>query len=196
MSKNNCDCFENYLENYLKEQEENKWKKEKRFEDFLEYLLELVEREHSISSDIFCYNEEKVTKYTSSEFEKLFHSLSEKVDEYGSKNFIKNDFNIDSSDYFTTYSYCIKIKDKFYKICSISGQGTYIYMSLINEEIEKDFIDYELMMNDEPDTHYKENVENYIKEKIEELLNDLATQDIPTDMLLTYLRNYFNKLMY
>lgn len=178
------------VDKFLKEKEEKRWKDEDRFNNFLEYLINYVDTNKRVISDDFYYKEEKCKPYSFREFESYLNSLYDIVHEYASKNFIYDGFELTEEDIFSEHSYCIKIKDKFYHIELVSGQGSYILFELVENKNNTSYVDYDLMMIGKKSPLYEENLKLIIKEEIEELIDSLVKDGADRELVKKIIKEY------
>lgn len=179
-----------FVSKYLEEQEEKRWKDEDRFNNFLEYLINYVDTNKRVLSDDFYYEEEKCKPYSFREFESYLNSLYDIVREYARKNFIYDGFELTEEDIFSEHSYCIKIKDKFYHIELVSGQGSYILFELVENKNNTSYVDYDLMMIGKKSPLYEENLKLIIKEEIEELIDSLVKDGADRELVKKIIKEY------
>lgn len=179
-----------FVDNYIKEQEEKRWKKEKRFDDFLNYLIQYTHNNKYVDSDSFYYNEDKSSPYSYREFENYLSSLYDIVNLYAKTNFIPDEFNLGEEDYFTENSYCLKINKCFYCIKLVVGQGSYISFELIDSNNDYAYIDYDLMINDIKSPYYEENIKKEFLFSLELLINDFTKRGAKQDILINILKNF------
>ena len=179
-----------FVSKYLEEQEEKRWKDEDRFNNFLEYLINYVDTNKRVLSDDFYYEEEKCKPYSFREFENYLNSLYDIVHEYARKNFIYDGFKLTEEDIFSEHSYCIKIKDKFYHIELVSGQGSYILFELVENKNNTSYVDYDLMMIGKKSPLYEENLKLIIKEEIEELIDSLVKDGADRELVKKIIKEY------
>ena len=178
------------VDKFLKEKEEKRWKDEDRFNNFLEYLINYVDTNKRVLSDDFYYEEEKCKPYSFREFENYLNSLYDIVHEYARKNFIYDGFKLTEEDIFSEHSYCIKIKDKFYHIELVSGQGSYILFELVENKNNTSYVDYDLMMIGKKSPLYEENLKLIIKEEIEELIDSLVKDGADRELVKKIIKEY------
>lgn len=182
--------IDEFVDKYLKEQEEKRWKNEDRFNNFLEYLIKYVDKEKRVLSDDFYYNEDKCKPYTFREFESYLYSLYDIVDDYANKNFVYNGFNLTKEDYFTESSYCLKIKDKFYKIELVIGQGSYICFGLTNNNKNISYVDYNLMIKDEKSPLYEHLLKEIVQDNLNNLVKELAEKGADEEIVKKFIKEY------
>lgn len=182
--------MKSFIDKLIAEEEENKWKKEERFENFLDYLVNYININSYVTSDDFYYDEDSCSPYTYSEFETYLNSLYDIVNKYGKENFISNDFKLTEEDCFVENSYCLKIKEKFYCIQLVVGQGSYISFEIVDDNCGLSYIDYELMMNNTKCPSYENNVKKHFSLELEMLINDFVERGAKKDMLKSILKEY------
>lgn len=179
-----------FIDNYLKEEEEKRWKNEDRFNNFLEYLINYVDKHERVLSDDFYYEEEKCKPYTFREFESYLNSLYDIVNNYASKNFIFDRFGVNSENIFTDKSYCVKIKDKFYHIELVVGQGSYVAFGLTQNEENTSYVDYDLMMDDKKSPFYEHNLKKIIQSNLQHLVDELVNDGADKELVEKIIREY------
>lgn len=179
-----------FVDKYIRELEEKKWRNEERFNSFLEFLITYVDANERVLSDSFYYEEENCKPYTYREFENYLESLYDAVNAYGQKNLVNNRFDIQEDDYFTEHSYCIKIKDKFYQIELVTGQGSYIGFRLVNHPNIESYVDYELMMNNRKSPQYENNLKHIIFANLKHLVESLVEDGAEKEMVEKFIREY------
>lgn len=181
-----------FMKNYLGEQEEKRWKNEDRFNKFLDFLIKFIDKNKRVLSDDFYYEEEKCKPYTFREFESYLMSLYDIVDNYAQKNLIFDRFSTADENIFSEKSYCLKIKEKFYRIELVVGQGSFVSLELVNDNNNYSYADYNLIIMDKQSPFY----ENNLKEKIylnlnnmvEELIEDGANKELVEDFIKEYFK--------
>ena len=179
-----------FVDNYIKEQEEKRWKNEDRFNNFLEYLINYIDKYKRVLSDSFYYEEDKCKPYTFREFESYLNYLYDIVDDYASKNFIFDRFNVTNDDIFTDKSYCLKIKDKFYHIELVVGQGSFIAFELTKNEDNIPYVDYDLMMLDKKSPFYEHNLKEIIHSNLEHFIKEFVDDGVDKELVEKIIREY------
>lgn len=111
----------------------------------------MLENRKRVDSDDFIYNDDDIKHVCSGEeFSKLTHPLFDLIDNYAKENDKSNCFNLLDEDYFTSNSYSLKIKDIYYQVKLIVGQGSFVRINKTNlNEIKiKDFevINYDILL--------------------------------------------------
>lgn len=166
------DEMSKFVDEYIKREEENRWKDIEPFSSFLIFFMNLVNEKKSVMSDEYFYNENKKV-YSSEKFDRLSSSLAEAILDYAAKYYI-DCINLDNNC-FCESSCIFYYNDKYYIVERVFGQGTFYRFTLVEnkKDIENlSYVDYNLMMNREIDT----NKEKYI-------YSDLK------NILLTYINN-------
>lgn len=180
-----------FVDNYLKEEEERRWKDEDRFNNFLEYLIDYIAKNKRVLSDDFYYDEDGCKPYTFREFESYLNSLYDIVHNYAKKNFIDNCFLLTDEDMFSEYSYCVKIKDKFYHIELVSGQGSFILFESAESKKNIDsYVDYDLMMSNDKSPSYEHNLQLRINAEIEGLIDSLVQEGVDRTIIEKIIKEY------
>ena len=179
-----------FVDNHIKEQEEKRWKNEDRFNNFLKYLINYIDKYKRVLSDSFYYEEDKCKPYTFREFESYLNSLYDIVDDYASKNFIFDRFNVTNDDIFTDKSYCLKIKDKFYHIELVVGQGSFIAFELTKNEDNIPYVDYDLMMLDKKSPFYEHNLKEIIHSNLEHFIKEFVDDGVDKELVEKIIREY------
>ena len=131
-----------FTKQWLEEEERRRWKHDKRHNDFLDYLINLLNEELILDSDE--YEDIPIQpNYSGEDFDELLNSFFTFIDEYAKENNIPNGFDINKDDYFTSDKYCVKIKNNFYSIKLVVGQGSYVRIEKIKDNKGYEFITYE-----------------------------------------------------
>ena len=129
---------------WLEEEERIRWKHDKKHNDFLDYLINLLDEELILDSDEYEYEDTPIQpNYSGEDFDELLNSFFTFIDEYAKENNIDNEFDINEDDYFTHDKYCVKIKNNFYSIKLVVGQGSYVRIEKIEDNKGYEFITYE-----------------------------------------------------
>lgn len=181
--------IEEFTKNYIKEQEENRWKNEPKYNEFLNYLVNFVKKHKKVTSDNFYYQEKDCKPYTYREFEDYLFSLYDIVDEYGTKNCINDSFNL-TSEYFSENSYYLKIKDDFYKIELICGQGSYVFFEVIDSNNNSSYVDYDLMIEDKVSPFYEHNIKEDIFESMSDLVDEFINKGVSKELVISYINDF------
>lgn len=127
------------IQRWNKEKEEKRWKNDSRHSKFIEFIINHINK--TVDSDTYIYDDKKIQpNYTGEEFSELLYSLYDIIDEYAKENNIVGYVDI---EYFTEEKYYLKIKDKYYSIELVVGQGSYVRMELLEKEENIAYIDYE-----------------------------------------------------
>ena len=131
-----------FTKQWLEEEERRRWKHDKRHNDFLDYLINLLNEELILDSDE--YEDIPIQpNYSGEDFDELLYSFFMFIDEYAKENDIANEFDIDEDEYFNCDKYCVKIKNNFYSIQLVVGQGSYVRIEKIEDNKGYEFITYE-----------------------------------------------------
>ena len=132
------------FEQHLLMEERRRWKHDEKHNDFLDYLINLLDEELILDSDEYEYEDTPIQpNYSGEDFDELLNSFFTFIDEYAKENDIANEFNINEDDYFTCDKYCVKIKNNFYSIKLVVGQGSYVRIEKIEDNKGYEFITYE-----------------------------------------------------
>ena len=132
------------FEQHLLMEEKRRWKHDKKHNDFLDYLINLLDEELILDSDEYeCEDTPIQPNYSGEDFDELLNSFFTFIDDYAKENNITNEFDINEDDYFTTDKYCVKIKNNFYSIKLVVGQGSYVRIEKIEDNKGYEFITYE-----------------------------------------------------
>lgn len=177
-----------FVNRYIKEEEEKRWKDEHRFNSFLKYLINYVDINKRVLSDDFYYEDDK--PYGSREFESYLNSLYDIIHKYSKKNFINDRFLLTNEDMFSEHSYCVKIKDKFYHIELVCGQGSYVIFELVENKNNDFYVDYDLMMADKKTPFYEENLKLIVEHKLEQLISSLVQHDVDRELVKKIIKEY------
>ena len=133
-----------FTKQWLEEEERRRWKHDKKHNDFLDYLINLLDEELILDSDEYEYEDTPIQpNYSGEDFDELLNSFFMFIDEYAKENDIANEFDIDEDDYFNCDKYCVKIKNNFYSIQLVVGQGSYVRIEKIEDNKGYEFITYE-----------------------------------------------------
>ena len=180
-----------FIERYLQEEDNKRWKDEDRFNAFLNYLINYTNKYYRVLSDDFYYNECGCKPYTFREFESYLYSLYDIVHDYAKRNFVDNNFLLTNEDIFSEYSYCVKIKDKFYHIELVSGQGSFIRFELVENETDiVSYVDYDLMMSNTKTPNYEYNLQLIISKEIEQLVDSLVQHGADRKLINKLIKEY------
>ena len=132
------------FEQHLLMEERRRWKHDEKHNDFLDYLINLLDEELILDSDEYEYEDTPTQpNYSGEDFDELLKSFFTFIDEYAKENNIPNGFDINEDDYFTTDKYCVKIKNNFYSIKLVVGQGSFVRIEKIEDNKGYEFITYE-----------------------------------------------------
>lgn len=127
------------VQKWNKEKEESRWKNDKKHSEFIDFIIKHIDK--SVDSDTYIYDDKKIqSNYTGEEFSKLLYSLFDVVDNYAKENNVSSEIDC---GYFTEEKYCLKIKDKYYSIELIVGQGSYVRMEVLENKEKLEYINYE-----------------------------------------------------
>ena len=133
-----------FAKQWLEEEERRRWKHDKKHNDFLDYLINLLDENLILDSDEYEYDDTPIQpNYSGEDFDELLNSFFSFIDEYAKENNIPNGFDINEDDYFTTDKYCVKIKNNFYSIKLVIGQGSFVRIEKIEDNKGYEFITYE-----------------------------------------------------
>lgn len=135
--------------------------------EFLNFLLNYVHNDESrsISSETIAYQYKEFKR-------NYLHLLSSKVSSYAEEYHIEDNVCVDGDDIFIKSSYALKIKDQFYLIQYLVGQGTLVYFEYLEDVTDfESYVDYDLMMRDEIPASYEEDLKRH-KLKIESTVFD------------------------
>lgn len=179
-----------FVDEYLREQEEKRWKNDKIHNEFLDYLIKFVSNNKVVMSDDFYYDEEKCKPYTFREFENHLYSLYDMVNDYAQKNFISDRFNIADDDIFTDKSYCLKIKNKFYAIELVVGQGSFVRFELVADNNSVSYVDYDLMVINEKSPHYENNLKETVNIILDGIVEELVKNGANKEMIKKFIQEY------
>lgn len=165
-------------EEFMESLKEEKWSNNKECNDFLNFTLNYIDANGAISSEEFLYD--KSSEF-SDKFDKMLFVLWDKINNYGTKNYLSA-YRFQEDSLFVQDCYYIKIKDKFYLIEYLVGQGTAIVLSIIDNIGDRPFIDYELMMEEKESQLKEKALKEEIFSKLDLLMKDysgeLNTRDI------------------
>ena len=132
------------FEQHLLMEERRRWKHDEKHNDFLDYLINLLDEELILDSDEYEYEDTPIQpNYSGEDFDELLNSFFTFIDEYAKENNIDNEFDINEYDYFTHDKYCVKIKNSFYSIKLVVGQGSFVRIEEIEDNKGYEFITYE-----------------------------------------------------
>lgn len=180
------------IEEFMESLKEEKWSNNKECNDFLNSTLNYIDANGEISSEEFLYD--KSSEF-SDKFDKMLFALWDKINNYGTKNYLSA-YRFQEDSLFVQDCYYIKIKDKFYLIECLVGQGTAIVLSIIDNIGDRPFIDYELMMEEKESQLKEKALKEEIFSRLDLLMKDysgeLNTRDI-INILNSYIVRRINK---
>lgn len=178
------------------ENERNRWKNEDRFNNFLKFLMELAEERKSVVSDMYDYKQDELKEYDVEEFRVLFESLEHAVDTYARENFIVDSYGVDEDSYFTESSVVLKVKDNFYLIELIVGQGSFISFGKIDDfkPSKSNYVDYDLMIENIRNPHYKDTMKELIHEDLDDLKDRVSEYELGESIFIEALQEYVKNI--
>lgn len=180
-----------FVDKYLREQEEKRWKNDNIHSEFLDFLVEFVSKNVVVFSDDFYYDEKRCEPYDFREFEGYLYSLYDIVNDYAQNNFIFDRFNIADDDIFTDKSYCLKIKNKFYAIELVVGQGSFIRFELVdNNNNGVSYVDYDLMVINEKSPHYENNLKEMVNIILDGIVEELVENGANEELVKKFIQEY------
>lgn len=180
-----------FVDEYLREQEEKRWKNDKIHNEFLDYLIKFVSNNKVVMSDDFYYDEEKCKPYTFREFENHLYSLYDMVNDYAQKNFISDRFNIADDNIFTDKCYCLKIKNNFYAIELVVGQGSFVRFELVDNNNNISYVDYDLMIVNEKSPHYENNLKEMVNIILDGIVEELVENGANEELVKKFIQEYW-----
>ena len=153
--------------------------------DYINWLDEFTTKHLNFTDEDWLYFPEKISKEDLEQVKNL-HLMYFGIEKYANNNYIYPT-NCNFGNF-----YKIKLENIGLKIGILAGQGTLFFCNRIQIENEKDFIDFNDIINNK----ISNNVIT-IKNKLNELSNliiSLYKSDIPLEAIVTTLNNTLNKI--
>lgn len=116
------------------------------------------------------------------------YSLYDMVNDYAQNNFIFDGFNIANDDIFTDKSYCLKIKNKFYAIELVVGQGSFVRFELVDDNNGVSYVDYDLMVINEKSPHYENNLKETVNIILDGIVEELVKNGANEELIRKLIR--------
>lgn len=177
--KNPLSMTDGEIEEFMESLQKEEWSNNKECNDFLNFTLNYVDGNGAISSEEFLYD--RCSEFSSEKFDELLFALWDKINNYGVKNHLSA-YRFQEDLMFIQGCYYLKIKEKFYLIECLEGQGTAIVLTRIDNIGDYPFVDYELMMEEKESPLKEKALKEEIFSKLDLLMKDysgeLNTRDI------------------
>lgn len=182
--------IEKIVENFNNNSNNNAWKNENKFNDFIEFLYNNVDTGCHVCSDLLYYNEDDNScPYNYRDFENYLFSLHDAVENYAHENYIPMVENY----YLDNYYFVLKYKDKFFSLECISGQGSFIQFKCLKDfDVQNDYIDYEFMINNKKTLNYNLNLEKAIFNDLDEVFSKHSSNNISKELITNIFEKYIH----
>lgn len=156
--------IDEFINGFIKEENEWKWRNEGDFLIFLNEMVEYLKENKSLNSETFLYDEKENHFTSKKEYVDYLESLINKIYSYCDKyklNLIND--SVKESLFFNDLCVLLKHKDKLYLIERLYGQGTLDIISIYDGKEDNYILDYDDIINDNPPKNHKE----ILKSKLE-----------------------------
>ena len=165
----------NEFEQFINDSKNKNWSVTDEENEFLSFLLNYVHNneDNSISSDEFYYSSKDLANYNFREVENYLFKLNSAVSNYAMRNYIDTNVDVDCTDIFTQTSCVLKFKDNFYLIQHLVGQGSVVIFKHLTDNDCLSYVEYDLLINDEPSPNYKKDLERMVFSQLERLREGL-----------------------
>lgn len=165
----------NEFEQFINDSKNKNWSGTDEENEFLSFLLNYVHNneDNSISSDEFYYSSKDLANYNFREVENYLFKLNSAVSNYAMRNYIDTKVDVDCTDIFTQTSCVLKFKDNFYLIQHLVGQGSVVIFKHLTDNDCLSYVEYDLLINDEPSPNYKKDLERMVFSQLERLREGL-----------------------
>ncbi|WP_368262908.1 hypothetical protein [Clostridium disporicum] len=165
----------NEFEQFINDSKNKNWSGTDEENEFLSFLLNYVHNneDNSISSDEFYYSSKDLANYNFREVENYLFKLNSAVSNYAMRNYIDTNVDVDCTDIFTQTSCVLKFKDNFYLIQHLVGQGSVVIFKHLTDNDCLSYVEYDLLINDEPSPNYKKDLERMVFSQLERLREGL-----------------------
>lgn len=176
-----------WIEEYIAKEKTNNIKRQEMLSntDYMKWLDSFTIEHSKFSDDDWLYFPEKISKQDNEQVYNL-RLLYEIIEKYASKNYIFPT-TCDFGDF-----YKIKFEHTGFEIGMLAGQGVLFFCNRVQIENEKDFIDFNDILNNKKN----DNVTT-IKNKLNELSNlvvSLYKSGIPLEAIVITLDNTLNEI--
>lgn len=165
----------NEFEQFINDSKNKNWSGTDEENEFLSFLLNYVHNneDNSISSDEFYYSSKDLANYNFREVENYLFKSNSAVSNYAMRNYIDTNVDVDCTDIFTQTSCVLKFKDNFYLIQHLVGQGSVVIFKHLTDNDCLSYVEYDLLINDEPSPNYKKDLERMVFSQLERLREGL-----------------------
>lgn len=165
----------NEFEQFINDSKNKNWSGTDEENEFLSFLLNYVHNneDNSISSDEFYYSSKDLANYNFREVENYLFKLNSAVSNYAMRNYIDTNVDVDCTDIFTQTSCVLKFKDNFYLIQHLVGQGSVVIFKHLTDNDCLSYVEYDLLIIDEPSPNYKKDLERMVFSQLERLREGL-----------------------
>lgn len=176
------------FERHFEEKERWRWKDEKEFNDFLDFLLNYLDSNIQVCSDSFYYKKDECKPYTPDDFDSYLSSLCEALIDYSKGELVPMSY---FEEYAMDNTYA-KIRGNYYHVELVVGQGSFytIAKQLSNIETITDYVDYDLMMKGERHPDYKDNVYKVVSSELDGMREHFAIEE---GIFISTLEEYIKK---
>lgn len=148
--------IDEFMNGFIKEENEWKWRNEGDFLIFLNEMVEYLKENKSLNSETFLYDEKENHFTSKKEYVDYLESLINKIYSYCDKyklNLIND--SVKESLFFNDLCVLLKHKDKLYLIERLYGQGTLDIISIYDGKEDNYILDYDDIINDNPPKNTK-----------------------------------------
>lgn len=153
--------------------------------EYIDWLSRFTLENQNFSDDMWLYFPEKISKEDGSRVDDLC-LMYEGIDKYASENYIFP-YHCDFGNF-----YKIKFNDVGFEIGTLSGQGTIFFCSRVSIEDEKEFIDFNDIINNKKSDNVT-TIENSLSELSEHVIS-LSNNGVPLEAITNTLNSTLSKL--
>lgn len=153
--------------------------------EYIDWLSHFTIENQNFSDDMWLYFPEKISKEDGSRVNDLC-LMYEGIDKYASANYIFP-YHCDFGNF-----YKIKFNDVGFEIGTLSGQGTIFFCSRVSIEDEKEFIDFNDIINNKKSDNVT-TIENSLSELSEHVIS-LSNNGVPLEAITNTLNSTLSKL--
>lgn len=153
--------------------------------EYIDWLSRFTLENQNFSDDMWLYFPEKISKEDGSRVNDLC-LMYEGIDKYASENYIFP-YHCDFGNF-----YKIKFNDVGFEIGTLSGQGTIFFCSRVSIEDEKEFIDFNDIINNKKSDNVT-TIENSLSELSEHVIS-LSNNGVPLEAITNTLNSTLSKL--
>lgn len=153
--------------------------------EYIDWLSRFTLENQNFSDDMWLYFPEKISKEDGSRVDDLC-LMYEGIDKYASENYIFP-YHCDFGNF-----YKIKFNDVGFEIGTLSGQGTIFFCSRVSIEDEKEFIDFNDIINNKKSDNVT-TIENSLNELSEHVIS-LSNNGVPLEAITNTLNSTLSKL--